>query len=143
SPTASWIRGCAAREVPLRADGIRTGRMRRWLDSDVGASWRSTPSAIGASVVLAVIFLGALLASWLSPQDPYDLTQLMLAKSELPPIWQHDGEWPYLLGTDTQGRDLLSAILYGSRVSLIIGFASVAASMSLGVTLGLVAGFKG
>jgi len=119
------------------------GRLRRWLDSDLGASWRGTPTAVGASLVLAVILAGALLAPLLAPQDPYDLTQLLLDKSELPPVWQRDGEWPYILGTDTQGRDLLSAILYGSRVSLIIGFASVAVSMSLGVTVGLVAGFHG
>ena len=63
----------------------------------------------------------------MSPQNPYDLTQLFLDKAELPPILAADGEWPYLLGTDPQGRDVLSAILYGSRISLVIGLRSVRA----------------
>ncbi len=64
-------------------------------------------------------------------------------KAELPPIWQEGGEWPYLLGTDTQGRDMLSAILYGTRISLVIGLASVVLSLLIGMTVGLVAGFFG
>ncbi|MFP3802917.1 ABC transporter permease, partial [Paraburkholderia sp. SIMBA_027] len=64
-------------------------------------------------------------------------------KAELPPVWQEGGEWPYLLGTDTQGRDMLSAILYGTRISIVIGVASVALSLVIGMTAGLVAGYFG
>ena len=64
-------------------------------------------------------------------------------KAELPPIWQEGGEWPFLLGTDTQGRDMLSAILYGTRISIVIGVASVVLSLIIGMTAGLVAGYFG
>lgn len=64
-------------------------------------------------------------------------------KAELPPVWQEGGEWPFLLGTDTQGRDMLSAILYGTRISIVIGVASVALSTVIGMTAGLVAGYFG
>ena len=64
-------------------------------------------------------------APLIAPQNPFDLTQLFLDKAELPPAWAADGEMPYLLGTDPQGRDIFSAILYGSRISLVIGAASV------------------
>jgi peptide/nickel transport system permease protein len=115
----------------------------RFRDSDVGASFLASPTAVVSAVLLAVLFATALLAPIIAPQDPYDLTQLFLDKAELPPVWMRDGEWPYVLGTDTQGRDVLSAILYGSRVSVLIGFASVAVSLAIGVAVGLVAGFRG
>lgn len=120
-----------------------TSAWARLRDSDVGASFLASPTAVVSALLLAVLFATALLAPLIAPQDPYDLTQLFLDKAELPPVWMADGEWPYLLGTDTQGRDVLSAILYGSRVSLLIGFASVAVSLAIGVAVGLVAGFRG
>ena len=96
-----------------------------------------------AFVLLAVLMLTAFLAPWISPQDPHDLKQIFIDKAELPPIWSRDGEWPFILGTDPQGRDVLSAILYGTRISLLIGLASVVVSMLIGVTIGLAAGFIG
>jgi peptide/nickel transport system permease protein len=119
------------------------GVLARWRDSDVGASFLASPTALLSTALLALLIVSALLAPWIAPQNPYDLTQLFLDKAELPPLWLPDGEWPHLLGTDTQGRCVLSAILYGSRVSLLIGFASVAVSLGIGVTVGLVAGFRG
>jgi peptide/nickel transport system permease protein len=71
------------------------------------------------------------------------LKQVFIDKAELPPIWNKDGEMPFLLGTDPQGRDVLSAILYGSRVSLLIGLASVLVSMTIGIAIGLTAGYFG
>jgi peptide/nickel transport system permease protein len=125
----------------MRADFA--GRLRGAWDSDIGWSFRRSPIAMGSTVVIVVIVLGALFAPLIAPQNPYDLTQLFLDKAELPPIWSADGERPYWLGTDPQGRDVLSAILYGSRLSILIGAASVIASMAIGVTVGLVAGYFG
>ncbi|WP_421906233.1 ABC transporter permease [Mameliella sp.] len=112
-------------------------------DSDLWYSFRTHPSAVFAACLLALVALTALFAPWITPQDPYDLAALELWNSEIPPIWNEAGQWPYILGTDTQGRDILSAILYGSRISLIIGFASVIAALSVGLSLGLIAGYFG
>ena len=117
--------------------------LSRFLASDVGYSFRRSPVAMLAFVLLAVLMITAFLAPWISPQDPHDLKQIFIDKAELPPIWSRDGEWPFILGTDPQGRDVLSAILYGTRISLLIGLASVVVSMLIGVTIGLAAGFIG
>ena len=118
-------------------------RLARLLAGDIAWSFRRSPIAIGAALVLLLVALTALAAPLVSPQNPYDLKQLFLDKAELPPILSADGEWPYLLGTDPQGRDVLSAILYGSRISLVIGLLSVLLAMTIGVTAGLMAGFLG
>jgi peptide/nickel transport system permease protein len=121
----------------------KPSRWRRLLDSDIGWSFRRTPAAWLSAIVLALLILSAFFAPLIAPQNPHDLAQIFIDKAEIPPIWSKDGEWPFLLGTDPQGRDVLSAILYGTRVSLIIGIAAVVVSMGIGVTLGLVAGFHG
>ena len=122
---------------------IEPGRWRTFLDSDLFWSFRHDRVAVGAAIVLALVLLTALLAPLIVPQDPYDLAQLYLDDAELPPVWSEDGRWPFLLGTDTQGRDMLSAILYGSRLSLLIGLGSVAVSLTVGILVGLAAGFFG
>jgi peptide/nickel transport system permease protein len=127
----------------VQAGPAPRSRLAQLLGGDIAWSFRRSPVAVGAAIVLLAIALTALAAPLVSPQNPYDLKQLFLDKAELPPILSHDGEWPYLLGTDPQGRDVLSAILYGSRISLIIGLLSVALAMTIGVTVGLVAGFFG
>lgn len=119
------------------------GRLARWLDSDVGWSFRRTPVAQLSALLLLLLILTAFCAPLIAPQNPYDLKQIFIDKAELPPIWAKDAEWPFLLGSDPQGRDVLSAILYGTRVSLIIGLASVIVSMGIGVTIGLLAGYHG
>jgi peptide/nickel transport system permease protein len=121
----------------------RQGRIARFLDSDIGWSFRRTPAAWISAIVLALLFASAFAAPLIAPQNPYDLRQVFIDKAELPPIWKQDGEAPFLLGTDPQGRDVLSTILYGTRVSLIIGLASVLLSMLIGVTIGLLAGYHG
>jgi peptide/nickel transport system permease protein len=118
-------------------------RLARWWASDIAWSFRKSPVAMGSAILLLLIVATAFAAPLIAPQNPYDLRQLFLDKSELPPIFAFDGEWPYLLGTDPQGRDVLSAILYGSRVSLVIGLASVLLAMTIGVSIGLAAGFFG
>lgn len=112
-------------------------------ESDIGWSFRRTPAAWLSAIIIFILVVSALAAPLIAPQNPYDLKQVFIDKAELPPVWQQDGEMPFLLGTDPQGRDVLSTILYGTRVSLIIGIASVLLSMSIGVTIGLLAGFHG
>lgn len=128
----------ARREVPQQPSWL--ARIRQ---SDLWYSFRSHPSAIFAASLLSLIVLTAFLAPLITPQNPYDLASLELWNAEIPPIWNAEGQWPYILGTDTQGRDILSAILYGSRISLIIGFASVVLALAVGLALGLIAGFFG
>ncbi len=118
-------------------------RLARFLDGDVWASFKRSRLTMVAAALTLLFLLGALLAGWLSPQDPFDPAQLELMNSRLPPLWEADGQSPYLLGTDEQGRDILSAILYGLRISLLVGFLGVAFSATLGITLGLLAGYLG
>ncbi len=118
-------------------------RIEKFFDSDIYYSFRRSKLTVTAFWVLMVLLASALFAPVLAPFDPYDISTLDLMKSELPPAWQSGGDAAHLLGTDTQARDLLSTILYGSRVSLIVGFASVGLAIVLGVFLGLISGFAG
>jgi peptide/nickel transport system permease protein len=95
------------------------------------------------AAVLAVCLVGAVFAPWLAPQNPFDPAQINLLDAFTPPLWQPGGRWPFVLGTDDQGRDILSTILYGMRISLLVGLGAVALAALLGVALGLVAGFFG
>ncbi len=117
----------------------------RWYDSDVGHSFRTSPVAIGAALIAVVCVFCAVFAGWVAPHNPFDLTTLELSDARLPPWWNTEGggSWKYPLGTDDQGRDILSAVIYGARISLIVGFASVVLSVVVGVALGLLAGFRG
>ncbi|TXI07008.1 MAG: ABC transporter permease [Rhizobium sp.] len=121
----------------------RPSLFRRIGNSDLWWSFTHSRAAIIGAIVLAVLILTAVLAPLIAPQNPYDGAQLDMWKAELPPIWHDGGEMPYLLGTDTQGRDMLSAILYGTRISIVIGLASVVLSLVIGMVAGLVAGFFG
>jgi peptide/nickel transport system permease protein len=96
-----------------------------------------------ATAVALLCLGGALFAPWLAPHNPFDLSTLDLADSHLPPAWLADGRATYPLGTDDQGRDMLSALLYGARISLMVGLCSVGLSVLIGVTAGLLAGFAG
>ncbi|MDH6592972.1 peptide/nickel transport system permease protein [Variovorax sp. TBS-050B] len=117
--------------------------LARWLDSDVGYSFRTSPVAIGAALVALVCVFCAVFAGWVSPHNPFDLATLELGDARLPPAWSAEGSSKYLLGTDDQGRDILSALIYGARISLIVGVVSVVLSVLVGVVLGLMAGFFG
>ncbi len=117
--------------------------LARWLDSDVGYSFRTSPMAIGAALIAFVCVFCAVFAGWVSPHNPFDLTTLNLSDARLPPAWYADGQRTYLLGTDDQGRDILSAVIYGARISLVVGVVSVILSVIAGVALGLLAGFRG
>jgi peptide/nickel transport system permease protein len=98
---------------------------------------------VGAALVAVTIIAAALLAPLIAPHNPYDLASVSLLDATNPPAWLSDGSWTYPLGTDNQGRDVLSAILYGTRLSTLVGCAAVAVAMLLGVSLGLVAGWHG
>jgi peptide/nickel transport system permease protein len=122
---------------------LRSGRLMRWLDSDVGYSFRHSPTALMAAFVAGLCLLVAFLAPWVAPHNPFDLASLNLMDARLPPAWLEGGSARFPLGTDDQGRDMLSALFYGARISLIVGLASVALSLVSGVLLGLLAGFMG
>ncbi|MBV8617942.1 MAG: ABC transporter permease [Curvibacter sp.] len=117
--------------------------LTRWLDSDIGHSFRQSPVAMAAALVAFACLFCAAFAGWVAPHNPFDLSTLELGDARLPPAWAPGGLPKYLLGTDDQGRDILSAVIYGARISLVVGLASVLLSMLAGVTLGLIAGFRG
>ena len=117
--------------------------LARWLDSDVGYSFRHSPMAIVAAAIAFVCIFCSVFAGWVSPHNPFDLTTLELSDARLPPAWYEAGKSTYRLGTDDQGRDILSALIYGARISLVVGVVSVILSVLAGVALGLLAGFKG
>ncbi len=130
-------------ELSQTAKAARPSLLKRIRNSDLCWSFSQSRSAQISALLLAILILAAIFAPLIAPQNPYDGAQLDMWKAEMPPIWQEGGEWPYLLGTDTQGRDMLSAILYGTRISIVIGIASVALSLVIGMTAGLIAGYFG
>lgn len=119
------------------------GWFKRALDSDLFYSFRRSRITMIAAAVTLLFFLLAIFASVLSVQNPFDPAQLQLMNSRISPIWTADGQSPFLLGTDEQGRDVLSAILYGLRISLLVGVLGVVFSGALGILLGLMAGYFG
>ncbi len=117
--------------------------LARFLDGDVWHSYKNSPMAIVASVIAFICVFCAVFAGWVAPHNPFDLATVELNDSRLPPAWLEGGRATYLLGTDDQGRDMLSALMYGARISLLVGVASVIVSMFVGVGLGLLSGFVG
>ena len=119
------------------------GAWARFFDGDVWHSFRNSPVAIAAALVAAVCIFCALFANWVAPHNPFDLATLELSDARLPPAWEEGGTTKYVLGTDDQGRDILTALMYGARISLLVGMASVMLSVIVGVGLGLLSGFVG
>lgn len=128
---------------PSDAVAPAPGAWARFFDGDVWHSFRNSPMAVGAALVALGCVFVALFASLIAPHNPFDLATLELSDSMLPPAWMQGGMPKYLLGTDEQGRDVLSALMYGARISLLIGGASVIVSMLVGVSLGLLSGYAG
>jgi peptide/nickel transport system permease protein len=122
---------------------VRPSLIQRIRKSDLWWSFTHSKTAMFSAALLAILILTAVFAPLIAPQNPYDGAALDMWKAELPPVWEEGGEWPYLLGTDTQGRDMLSAILYGTRISIVIGIASVVLSLVIGMSAGLVSGYFG
>ncbi len=121
---------------------MRVFFLRTW-HGDLGYSFRTSPVAMAAALIAFICLFCAVFANVVAPHNPFDLATLELSDAFLPPLWLADGNPKYLLGTDDQGRDILSALMFGARISLMVGLASVALSAVVGVTLGLVAGFVG
>jgi len=135
--------------VPHRTEASATtrsssaGLIARAVESDLFYSFRRSKLTMVAAAVTVLFFLLAIFASLLAVQNPFDPAQLQLINSRIPPLWTAEGQSPFLLGTDEQGRDMLSAILYGLRISLVVGVLGVLFSGTLGIVLGLVAGYVG
>ncbi|MBL8692157.1 MAG: ABC transporter permease [Rhodospirillaceae bacterium] len=117
--------------------------VRRFLDSDVFYSFKRSPTVVIAFALTMVFIVAAVLAPLIVPHNTYDVAKLNLMDAFLPPAWVDGGKFSYLLGTDDQGRDVFSTIILGARVSLLVGFASVALALTMGVALGLIAGYVG
>ena len=118
-------------------------RVNAFLDSDIFYNFRKSRVTVVATIVTLAMLLSAALAPWIAPHNPFDVATLSLLNSELPPSWSEGGDPRFLLGTDGQGRDMFSAILYGSRISLSVGLVSVALAMVIGVVVGLLSGYFG
>ncbi|MBL8663019.1 MAG: ABC transporter permease [Candidatus Odyssella sp.] len=131
----------------MSAGGIQKGHLRdrwdRFLASDIFYSYRRSPTTVIASIVTLVFVLGAVFAPVLAPHTPFVPSSIDINDAFKPPAWSEGGAWRYLLGTDNQGRDMLSTIMYGGRLSIFVGFAAVALAMVLGILLGLSAGYLG
>ena len=130
-------------EVTLSRSARLRDSLRRFFDSDVFYSFRTSPVTVLAFLVTLGFFIGAFAAPWLAPHNTNDVATLNLMNAFIPPVWVDGGSWKFPLGTDDQGRDVLSAIMFGTQVSLIVGFASVLLSVVLGVGLGLLSGYLG
>ena len=139
----------ADRESNIEISGTsdRKGQIGCWVrrvtDHDIFYSFTRSPVTMLASFTTLVILLSSVFAPWLTPHDPFNPASLDLMEAFTPPVWIEDGTWKYPLGTDDKGRDILSTIMYGNRISLIVGFFAVLFSMLIGVTLGTVSGYVG
>jgi len=120
-----------------------SSNLKQFRDSFLWHSFKNDKVAIVSVVVFLTFACTAILAPVISPYDPYDLVILDIMDSEIPPVWSEEGEERFLLGTDSQGRDMLSAIFYGMRTSLLIGLCAVILQATLGIIFGLLAGYVG
>ena len=122
---------------------VTRSALRRFLDSDLFYSFMGSPVTVASAAITLLLVAAAIAAPLIAPHNPFDPASLSITDSLLPPAWSHDGTSQYLLGTDDQGRDVLSTIIYGMRISLSVGFASVLLAIVIGVPLGLAAGYFG
>ena len=120
-----------------------TQTWQRWWHSYLGYRFRTSPLPIAAALIAFVCIFCSVFAAWVSPTNPFDLATLELSDARLPPAWMQGGSTKYVLGSDDQGRDILSALIYGARISLVVGVASVLVSVLVGVSMGLLAGYRG
>lgn len=134
-----------AMSAPLSTREVQGGRsiMASFLDSDIWYSFTRSWITMLAALITLVLIVSAIFAHQIAPNDPFNLESLSLLDGSKPPLWSADGEWRFPLGTDQQGRCVLSSILFGMRISLIVGFLGVLLAASIGITLGLVAGYLG
>ncbi len=117
--------------------------LRKLWEHDLAWSFRRSPVTVVAALLTVVCVAAAAFSPWLSPQDPFDAAALDLNVAFKPPAWTDGGDAAFPLGTDNQGRDILSTIMHGARISLGVGLISQSVATVLGVTLGLIAGYYG
>lgn len=115
---------------------------RAW-NADVAWSFRHSPVAVVSAFVLLILLFASLFCDWLAPSNPFDLASINLMDSLKPPALSAEGGWDHVLGTDGQGKDVLAGIMYGARISFIVGIASVLFAVAVGITVGLIAGYAG
>jgi peptide/nickel transport system permease protein len=134
-----------ARSATLSTREVQGSRsvIASFLDSDIWYSFTRSWITMVAALITVVLIVSAIFAHQIAPNDPFNLESLSLLDGSKPPFWSADGEWRFPLGTDQQGRCVLSSILFGMRISLIVGFLGVLLAASIGITLGLVAGYLG
>ncbi|MQB40721.1 ABC transporter permease [Rhizobium sp. ICMP 5592] len=125
--------------IAQRMNGFLSGLRR----SSAWHKFVSSPVTVAAAIVAGTMIICALFAPLVAPHDPFDPLSIDLMNSLIPPVWSADGSWSFILGTDDQGRDLLSAIIYGTRISMIVGFVSVSLAVLIGLAGGLAAGYFG
>jgi peptide/nickel transport system permease protein len=136
--------GIASATEPTTCLTWRRRRLaHRFLTSDLVYSFSRSPVTVVAFLVLMAFFLIALFAPWLAPHATFDVFTLDLEHAFRPPAWSEGGDWSYPLGTDNQGRDVLSTIMFGARISLLVGFASIMLAALIGISIGLISGYAG
>ena len=121
----------------------RKGRLRAFFQSEFFYNFRRSPTAVAGALIVLFVLLVALIGPYFTVQDPYNMAELQLADAYKPPFWMEGGDPKFLLGTDQQGRDMVSAIVYGSQVSLVIGLLGTLMASAIGIVLGLVSGYFG
>lgn len=128
----------------MAESSVSPGWLHRVTDSDMWWSFKSSPLTVTAAIATILIVVIAFLSPLLAPHTPFDPATLSLSDGLKPPVLiSPDGDWTFPLGTDDQGRDILSSIMYGTRLSLVVGIASVAVAMTMGIALGLISGYFG
>lgn len=129
--------------MPETSAPATLSRWQRIRQSDIAISFLASPVTVAAAVVALLMIIASVGAAFIAPQNPYDMGAIDIFDAMLPPAWEEGGDARFLLGTDAIGRGILSTILYGSRMSIFIGLVSVALSLLIGVSLGLIAGYRG
>lgn len=131
-------------DAPLaEAPAKRKSALARFIDSDIFHSFLKSRLTVAAAIGTFVLFILAFFSPIIAPHNPFDLAGISIMDARVPPVWMEGSDPRFILGTDDLGRDLLSSMLYGMRISLIVGFCSVIAAAFLGISLGLVAGYVG
>ena len=125
------------------SDAQEKSRWRAFLDSELFYNFRHSPTAIAGAAIVLLVVLIALVGPQFTVQNPYNMAELNLGDAYKPPFWMEGGDPRFLLGTDQQGRDMVSAMVYGSRVSLVIGLLGTLMASGIGIVLGLISGYFG
>lgn len=113
------------------------------IRSEFWFQFLSSPVTVVSAIIIMVIVLACVFANWVAPHTPFDPATLSIMDNNLPPAWMSGSDPRFVLGTDIQGRDVLSAMLYGGRISLMVGLGAVALSAAIGMTIGLLSGYFG